>query len=131
MTKPEHHCAHCGDPIPKNSSYYQDVPGIGDLCKPCHTKWLNPNKEDNMSKYPEDPKYPVSPEMEQRLENTFKYHSPKDDQGERYIALRESAWLLATRMVACTPPSREQSLALTKLEEAVMFANAAIARNEG
>jgi hypothetical protein len=29
-----------------------------------------------------------------------------------------------------TPVSREQSLALTHLEEVVMFANAAIARNE-
>ena len=29
-----------------------------------------------------------------------------------------------------TPKSREQSLALTKLEEAIMWANASIARNE-
>lgn len=29
-----------------------------------------------------------------------------------------------------TPTSREQELALTKLEEAIMWANASIARNE-
>jgi len=32
--------------------------------------------------------------------------------------------------VANTPESREQSLAITALEEAVMWANAAIARRE-
>ena len=76
------------------------------------------------------PKYPVTPEIEKRLDNTFKYHKPQDDQQERYVAIRETAKVLAHRIVTDTPPSREQSLALTKLEEAVMFANAAIARNE-
>ena len=33
-------------------------------------------------------------------------------------------------IVTLTPKSREQSLALTKLEEAIMHANSAIARNE-
>ena len=37
---------------------------------------------------------------------------------------------MAEEIVKHTPPSREQSLALTALEECVMWANAAIARNE-
>ncbi len=37
---------------------------------------------------------------------------------------------LAQYVLALTPESREQSLAVTKLEEAMMWANAAIARNE-
>lgn len=76
------------------------------------------------------PKYEVSDEMKARLENTFTYHSPKDDQPDRYVAIREEAKVLATVIVESTPPSREQSLAITKLEEAVMHANSAIARNE-
>ena len=65
-----------------------------------------------------------------RLQNTFTYHRPFDNQRWRYEQLRSDAKNLAMRICGLTPPSREQSLALTKLEEAIMFANAAIARNE-
>ena len=37
---------------------------------------------------------------------------------------------LAELIEACCPDSREKSLAHTKVEEAAMWANAAIARNE-
>jgi len=64
------------------------------------------------------------------LENRFTYHSPKADQAERYQAIRMAAKELAELIVASTPTSREQSLALTKLEETSFWANASIARNE-
>lgn len=64
------------------------------------------------------------------LDNRFTYHAPKPGQPERYVELRNLAKGLAGRVVALTPPSREQSLALTNLEQAVFWANAAIARNE-
>ena len=76
------------------------------------------------------PKYPMTDEMASRLGNTFTYHKPKEDQADRYVALRDKAKGLAVAIAENTPPCREQSLALTKLEECVMFANAAIARNE-
>ncbi len=76
------------------------------------------------------PKYPISEEQKDRLDNTFTYHAPFGDQSTRYAIIRNGAWMLAENILASTPPSREQSLALTKLEEAVMWANAAIARNE-
>ena len=66
----------------------------------------------------------------QELEKRFTYHPPKTGQPQRYQALRDEAADLAGVIVASTPESREQSLALTHLEEAVMWANAAIARNE-
>lgn len=69
-------------------------------------------------------------ELLQRLENDFTYHPPKDDQIARYQAIRDKALKFAYFLVASTPQSREQSLALTHLEEVVSFANAAIARNE-
>jgi hypothetical protein len=64
------------------------------------------------------------------LQNRFTYHAPKPDQPARYVALRDQAKALAEQIVALTPPSREQSLAITKLEEAIFWANAGIARNE-
>jgi hypothetical protein len=69
----------------------------------------------------------VSPE---ELALRFTYHPPKENQPARYTGIRNRARELADLIVQYTPASREQSLALTKLEEAVMWANAAIARNE-
>lgn len=74
--------------------------------------------------------YPVAPEMLERLENDFTYHAPKPAQPERYTFLLYTARELAELIVAMSPKSREQSLALTKLEEAVFWVNAAISRNE-
>ena len=68
--------------------------------------------------------------QESDLENRFTYHAPKSDQQKRYEQLRSEAKALAYSITDNTPPSREQSLALTKLEEAIFWANAAIARNE-
>jgi len=64
------------------------------------------------------------------LQNRFTYHSPKSGQPEKYQALREKARELATLIVNLTPESREQSLAITELENAIFWANAAIARRE-
>lgn len=72
----------------------------------------------------------MTEEMSARIERTFSYHAPRGNQAERYTALRDEARHFAMMIAVSTPPSREQSLALTKLEECIMFANAAIARNE-
>lgn len=64
------------------------------------------------------------------ISNRFMYHAPRGDQQPRYAALRDRARELALMIVDLTPISREQSLALTKLEECIMHANSAIARNE-
>ena len=75
-------------------------------------------------------KYEMSRQTVEKLENNFMYHTPKDDQMERYKFLRDEAKKLAFNIVRSTPISREQSLALTNLEEAIFWANASIARNE-
>jgi hypothetical protein len=68
--------------------------------------------------------------MDQRtIDRNFTYHAPKPGQAEIYEELRTIAKSFAMHIVAGTPESREQSLALTKLEEAVFWANAAIARH--
>lgn len=66
----------------------------------------------------------------ERIENAFTYHAPRGDQPARYEHLRSKAKDLATLIETLCPASREASLAMTKLEEAVMWANASIARNE-
>lgn len=75
-------------------------------------------------------KYEVKDEEIVRLERDFSYHPPKDDQPSRYVHIRDMAKAVAGEIMMNCPPSRERSLALTKLEECVMWANAAIARNE-
>lgn len=64
------------------------------------------------------------------IENNFTYHKPFGTQPARYEGIRSAAKDLANFIEQNTPPSREQSLALTHLEQSVMWANAAIARNE-
>lgn len=66
----------------------------------------------------------------ERVKNDFTYHAPTGDQPKRYEKIRETAKGLAVLLVELCPDRRERSLALTKLEEAVMWANAAIARHE-
>jgi len=67
---------------------------------------------------------------QQQIENSFTHHAPKANQLQRYIDLRSKGKELALLILECTPSSREQSLAITKLEETIMWANKAIACNE-
>jgi|TARA_Y100000310_G_scaffold199226_2_gene199219 hypothetical protein len=67
---------------------------------------------------------------ESRVERDFTYHPPTEDSVPKFTAIRDEAKDLALLIVRLCPPSRERSLALTKLEEAVMWANAGIARNQ-
>ncbi len=64
------------------------------------------------------------------LANIFTYHAPVGDQLARYARLREAALRFAGTVADLTPESAEQTLAIRKVQEAVMFANAAIAINE-
>jgi hypothetical protein len=64
------------------------------------------------------------------LEKRFTYHAPKGNQLERYTKMREWGHHVASFIQKNCPDSREKSLAITKLEECIMWANASIARNE-
>ena len=63
-----------------------------------------------------------------RINNDFTYHAPPVETRQKFIDIREKAKELAVLIVNTTPTGREQSSALTRLEEAVFHANAAIAR---
>lgn len=69
----------------------------------------------------------------QEIENRFTYYPPKELQAQRYGKIREAGKALAEILILeCSPSTktREFSLAMTNLEQAIMWANAAIARNE-
>jgi hypothetical protein len=61
------------------------------------------------------------------LDKIFTYHRPKTGQPETYEAIRETARSLAILINRSCPDSREKSVAITKVQEAVMWANASIA----
>ena len=68
--------------------------------------------------------------MNERIENNFMYHETKEGQLEKYANIRDKAKDLAYLIEEFCPDSRERSLAITNLEQFVMWANASIARNE-
>lgn len=76
------------------------------------------------------PMYELNNERRKDLSNRFSYHPPWGGQADKYKQLRELAADFAGALCQFVPESRELSLALTNLEQAVMWANAGIARNE-
>lgn len=65
-----------------------------------------------------------------KIEKSFTYHAPKADQPHRYTELRDKAKDLALLILELVPASRERAVAITKLEESIMWANKSIACNE-
>ena len=65
-----------------------------------------------------------------QIEDIFTYHKPNGTQPTRYEMIRAKAKELAHLINNNTPPSAEQTLAIRKLQESVMFANASIAIHE-
>jgi hypothetical protein len=65
------------------------------------------------------------------LANRFAYHRPKSEEiAKTHAAVREMCLEVAEDFNHILPDSREKSLAMTHLEEAMMWANAAIARHQ-
>ena len=100
------------------------------LCAPCHLRY-------DAQHHAETRRHKRTKQTRLELDMTptditkrFTYHAPKGDQPARYELIRDKARELAELMNGSCPESREKSLAMTRLEEAVMWANASIARNE-
>lgn len=73
------------------------------------------------------------PLSENQLTHRFQFH-PADDQNtrEQHETVRQACLIAAAKIVEVTgDESREQSIAVTKLEEAMFWANAALARGDG
>jgi len=65
-----------------------------------------------------------------QLKAIFTYRPPFGTQSERYTYIRSAAGQFAELINASCPESREKSLAITAIQQAVMWANASIAINE-
>lgn len=63
------------------------------------------------------------------FDNIFTYHAPKEGQPEIYTKIRNKGKEFAVLIRELSPAGREQSLAFTKIEEAIFWANAGIARS--
>lgn len=63
------------------------------------------------------------------IETRFTYHPPSPEQIPVFQEIRDAAKALATRLNELVPNGREKSLAVTHLEDTVMWANAGIARH--
>lgn len=66
---------------------------------------------------------------EDEIEHRFSYHKPNQLKVERHEHFREACKMLAMEIKDMVPAGREQSLAITHLEDVMMWGNAGIARN--
>jgi hypothetical protein len=65
------------------------------------------------------------------LANRFDYHPPDQDRARRHQRVRSYLHQMAEEFNQTLPEGREKSLVMTHLEEAMFWANAAIAREGG
>jgi hypothetical protein len=64
------------------------------------------------------------------IDNRYTYHPPKNDQSDRYEQIRTAAKAFALTINELCPPSPERANAKDRIDEAMMWANASIARHE-
>ena len=70
--------------------------------------------------------------MNEDIRRRFDYHPPLNERTrEAHEDVREETKALAAEYEELLPEGRQKALAITKLEEAMFWANAAIARNGG
>ena len=74
----------------------------------------------------------LKPHIESRLDldAIFTHHAPKGTQVQRYPDIRDAGKRFAQTILDNTPASAEQTLAVRAVQQAVMWANAAIAIHE-
>jgi hypothetical protein len=68
--------------------------------------------------------------MQDDIDYRVDYRQPTPEKKGRHETMRTAFKYLMRHVSENTPPGREQSFAFTKLEEALFWANAAIARDE-
>lgn len=89
---------------------------------------LNPNEEERVENPPPPPRT-TGTNLLERIENDFKHHPPATaERAALHQDIRLACKDLAGFIARAVPPGREQSVALTKLEEVMFWANSGIAR---
>jgi len=69
-------------------------------------------------------------ETKDRTRSTFAQVAPAGNQAQRYAMLNGAFMDLEAKINLWVPPGREKALAITKLEEASMWANKGISRGD-
>lgn len=64
----------------------------------------------------------------EEIDLRFTFHPATPEKAKVYESIRDNAKQMAYLLYSVVPDSRELSLALTALDEVVMFANAGVAR---
>ncbi|MDJ0404043.1 hypothetical protein QNA23_11170 [Rhodococcus erythropolis] len=67
--------------------------------------------------------------LHEEIDNRFAYHPPTPEKVTQHETVRAECRSLAHTLVDLLPPGRDKAIALTKLEEVMYAANAAIARS--
>lgn len=75
-------------------------------------------------------KYGTASEEDRKLRRDLTNHTPSEEAQEDMEQLRRGFKSAALRIIRFVPDGREKSLALTKVEEATMWAMAGIARSD-
>lgn len=66
------------------------------------------------------------------LQHRFEFHAaPDEEKRNAHTSVRIACLVAAEKINRTVPDGREKSLAITKLEEAMFWANAALAREKG
>ena len=86
--------------------------------------------KEKQDKERENLKKALSNKKNHELAGRFMYHPPSQGGVVRHSHLTDVMLAAAMVVDATCPAGREKSLAMTKLEEAKMWASAAVARNE-
>lgn len=68
-------------------------------------------------------------DIHERIDNDFSFHPATEETGPKHDSVRQIVRDAAHALADVVPTGRERSVALTKLEEAMMWANAGIARS--
>ena len=63
----------------------------------------------------------------EEIQETFRYHPASKARQRKHEDFREAMRSVTTDIAADLPPCRERSLFITKMQEALMMANAALA----
>jgi hypothetical protein len=68
-------------------------------------------------------------QYDEEINRRFDHHAPDEFKIQKHQIARSSVKATAQDLLELLPEGREKQLALTKLQEALMWANAAIATN--
>jgi hypothetical protein len=63
------------------------------------------------------------------IEHVFTYHQPTEASRDFYVQLRDKAMEFALLIEDLVPPSPDRTIAIRKVRESIMYANAALANN--